>query len=124
MNDYPRGSRQSSEIESLIFAAERYVRPSDDLRPRVFETVRLERHERRLQRHLAQMAAVVLLMVTAITVVRQPEVSDRTRAFLPTVKAMSAESQVEAARFTDHSTWEAVESFTDLRRRQAQLLHF
>jgi hypothetical protein len=116
------GRPEPTDIESLVSAARDYVRPSDDLRPRVLETARAERRERRLQRHLAQMAAVVLLMVTGLTVYHQPELSDRARAFLPTMEAMSDEAQAEAARFSDHATWETVESFTDLRRRQAELL--
>jgi hypothetical protein len=111
------------DIESLVLSARAYVLPSGDLRPRVLETARAEHRERRLQRQLAQMAAVVLLMVTGLTVYHQPELSNRARAFLPTMEAMSVESQVEAARFADHATWETVESFTDLRRRQAELLH-
>ncbi|HEY2415529.1 MAG TPA: hypothetical protein VGI40_25025 [Pirellulaceae bacterium] len=122
MNSFPTGRPEPTDVELLISAARDYVRPSDDLRPRVLETARTERRERRLQRQLAQMAAVVLLMITGLTVYHQPESSDRAGAFLPTVEAMSAESQVEAARFADHASWETVESFTDLRRRQAQLL--
>jgi hypothetical protein len=122
MNNLRCQPPEPSEIESLLFAARNYVRPSDDLRPQVLESARAHRREQRLQRRLAQMAAVVLLMITVITVFRQPDVADRARLFLPTVEAMSAESQAEAARFADHATWETVESFTDLRRRQAQLL--
>jgi hypothetical protein len=122
MNSFRTDRPDSTDIELLIAAARNYVRPSEDLRPRVLETARTERRERRLQRQLAQMAAVVLLMVTGLTVYHQPDLSDRARVFLPTVEAMSAEAQTEAARFGDHATWETVESFTDLRRRQADLL--
>jgi hypothetical protein len=118
----PSGRRPPNELEFLIIAARNYVQPTEDLRPRVLEIARAQQRERHLQRRLAQMAAVVLLMVTVITVYRQPESLDRAGRFLPTVEAMSVESQVEAARLADHATWETVESFTDLRRRQAQLL--
>jgi len=116
------GGRQPNEIQSLLFAACNYVRPSEDLRPSVLETARAEDRERRLQRRLAQMAAVIFLIVTSITVYWQPARSSSARLFLPSVEAMSVESQIEAARFADHATWETVESFTDLRRRQADLL--
>jgi hypothetical protein len=122
MNSFPIGRPEPTDVELLISAARNYARPTDDLRPRVLETARTEHRERRLQRQLAQMAAVVLLMITGLTVYHQPELSDRARAFLPTMEAMSAESQADAARFADHATWETVESFTDLRRRQAELL--
>jgi hypothetical protein len=122
MNSFPTARPEPTDVELLISAARNYVRPTDDLRPRVLEVARVQQRERRLQRRLAQMAAVVLLMITVLTVYHQPESSDRAGVFLPTVEAMSAEAQLEAARFADHGSWETVESFTDLRRRQAQLL--
>jgi len=122
MTGMPSGPRQPNELEFLIIAARNYVQPTEDLRPRVLEIARAQQRERHLQRRLAQMAAVILLMVTVITVYRQPESLGRAGRFLPTVEAMSVESQIEAARSADHATWETVESFTDLRRRQAQLL--
>jgi len=122
MNSFPTGRPEPTDVELLISAARNYARPTDDLRPRILEVARAQQREHRLQRRLAQMAAAVLLMITAITVYRQPESSDRAGVYLPTVEAMSAEAQHEAVRFADHASWETVESFTDLRRRQAQLL--
>jgi hypothetical protein len=122
MNEFRTGHRDLDDIESLIVAARNYVRPSDDLRPQVLELARAEHRERRMQRQLAQMAALVLLMVTAITVYRQPDVSDRARAFLPAMEAVSSHSHLETMESSDRAAWETVDSFTNLRRRQADLL--
>src|SRR5262245_58913900 len=64
----------SSEIESLIRAAGGYVGASDDLRPRVLEAARLQRHERRAQRWLRRSAVAVLLIAMVGSVLRPEEV--------------------------------------------------
>jgi len=122
MIDEHRAPFEPDAIESLIWSAGRYVVPSEDLRPRALEIARAERRERRVQQRLAQMAAMVLFMVTAITVYRQPLNEARDGAFLPVVESLSTQADYGAARSVDQTSWETVESFTDLRRRQAQLL--
>ena len=118
MTDFP-GQDLPHDVECLIHAARNYVRPSEDLRPRVIELARAERQERRMQRGLAQMAAIIFLLVTMVTVYRQPEGTLGNRVFLPAGEVIL--NEVEAANSNDPS-WEMVESFTDLKRRQALLL--
>ena len=120
MNKVFHSDEPLDEIESLILAAGDFVRPSDDLRPQVLEVARTERQERRMQRNLARMAAVVFLMITVISAYRQPANAAGGQLFSPKMEAVSLEAET-SARPNDPS-WETVESFTDLRRRQAALL--
>ena len=71
---------------------------------------------------IALLTVMALILGAVFLLARLPSNSSRESAFLPSVEAMSVESQIEAARFADHASWETVESFTDLRRRQADLL--
>src|SRR5688572_12325229 len=50
------------EVEALVGRAKDYVRPSDDLRPRVLEAARRERSDRRIQSYLRAAAVVVLVL--------------------------------------------------------------
>ena len=110
-----------NDIEFLVRAAKDYVRPSDDLRPRVLETARFERRELRLQRRFWQIAAVVLFCGILTHSIRQiPDV-----AVAPAQEAVLDAGPVfssAAGSQTPDPSWEIVESFTQLRHRQAQLL--
>ncbi len=110
------------EVESLIRSAGEYVRASDDLRPRVLENARSQCSERRLRRRFWQSAAVALFCVvlTGSLVHRfEPAIGakDHTSAWTSPVFA-----PVEAAARSNDPSWQMVESFTQLRLRQAQLL--
>ena len=120
MNNFAHSHEPPDDIESLVLAAGTYVRPSDDLRPQVLEVARTERQERRMQRNLARMAAVVFLMVTVISVYRQPANAAGGQLFSPGMEAISLDAEAGAHR--NDPSWETVESFTDVRRRQAELL--
>ena len=109
------------EIEALIRSAKDYVRPSDDLRPRVLETARLERREQHAQRRFWQMAALVFLCGMLTSSIRQrPEAA--TPPHQTALDASPIFSSANAAVRSYDPSWEMVESFTQLRRRQAQLL--
>ncbi len=111
------------EVESLIRSAGDYVRASDDLRPRVLEIARIQINERRLRRHFWQSAAVALFCVILT--------SSLVPRFDPAVGAKAHTSAwtspifdpVEAAALSSDPSWQMVESFSELRLRQAQLLH-
>ena len=123
MIDSPNFSSPLDEVEALIRSAGGYVRASDDLRPRVLENARLQCGERRMRRRFWQAAAVVLLcgMITS-SVLHQPENAIA-------IDAQSAGwtnpmlTSLEAAARSSDPSWQTVESFTQLRLRQAQLLH-
>ena len=115
------------EVEALIRSAGQYVRASDDLRPRVLENARSQCSERRLQRRFWQTAAVVLLcgMLTSSLVDRSsPGTGSKSHAApwtSPIFTPVEAAAQSAGAQASDPS-WQMVESFTQLRLRQAQLL--
>jgi hypothetical protein len=105
------------DVESLVRAAGNYVRPSDDLRPRVLETARAESRERRNRRRMWQLAVVVALL-GALTTAEQ--VRREAAAAAPGLL-------VEAAAFVGTSEqgdtgWGLVDAYTQLRRKQAAML--
>jgi hypothetical protein len=110
------------ELESLIRSAGQYVRASDDLRPRVLENARWQCSERRLQLRFWQTAAVVLLcgMLTSSLLDRSEPTASSTTHTAGWTSPMLA--PVEAATRSSDPSWQMVESFTQLRLRQAQLL--
>lgn len=110
------------DVEDLVRQAGGYVRPSDELRPRVIEAARAESSERRAQRRIWQ--AALALAVWGI-------ISTATAGPLSTDSPFSAgmlHAQAELRQADMHQAeigaagWGMVESFTDLRRRQADLL--
>jgi hypothetical protein len=109
------------EIEALIRSAKDYVRPSEDLRPRVVETARFERAERGMRLRFWQVAAVVFLcgVLTSSAGDHPESVITRQPAAL---KASEILIQVEAAARAADPSWEMVESFNELRLRQAEML--
>jgi hypothetical protein len=98
------------DLEALIRSAQDYVHASDDLRPRVLEAARSQ-HEQRLTLSYLQHAAVVLVVLGA----------------LASALYGGASGTADSAKLADTSpipdgNWGLVDSFTELRRRQAVLL--
>jgi hypothetical protein len=111
-----------SDIEALVRSAGSYVQASRDLRPRVLETAREERDEQRLARRIWQAAVLVVLIATFLMSPRhRPEVPDRGTS--PTAAHPGEYSLFpEASEGYGDFNWGMVESFTEMRRRQAELL--
>ena len=113
---------QSDDVESLVRAAGNYLRPSDDLRPRVLESARAESNERWAQRQIWQVALVVALLGVCSTSVR----SRLEVAAPPSGIALGTGAMVRRAEAGNDGWnnvgWNTVESFTDLRRRHAAML--
>jgi hypothetical protein len=105
------------DVEALVRAAGGYVRPSEELRPRVLEAARAESSERWAQRRILQVALVVALWggISTATGGRW----EVTAPFSAGLLQVHAELRPAEGRAAD---WSMVESFTDLRRRQAALL--
>ncbi len=106
------------EVESLIRASADYVQPSRDLRPRVLEAGRLENGEWRARRLVGLFAA--LLMFFTVSAVEWIDASDTFR-HLTLVASASHAASMRDARGSD-SGWALVEAYTELRRRQAEVL--
>lgn len=104
------------DIEALIRSAKDYVHASDDLRPRILEAARSQRGEQRALGYLRQ-AAIVLAIFGLLTMARQGTADHAEPALLA---AVSAESLLSAA--AADGNWGLVDSFTELRQRQAELL--
>ena len=110
------------DVESLIRAAGNYVRPSDDLRPRVLETARSESRERQNQRRMWQLALVVALLGVITTAERARwEAAAAAPGLLVEAAALVGGDKQGDSSCVD-SSWGLVDSFTELRRRHAALL--
>ena len=110
------------ELEALVRRAKDYVRPSDDLRPRVLEAARRERSDRRMQGYLRWAAVVVLVLGVLAAALRQrPEAAGIRHGVLAAITRCELFVPAEGALGVDVN-WNLVDSFTELRRRQAELL--
>lgn len=101
------------DLEAILRSAKNYVHPSDDLRPRVLEAARSQRDQRQMLGYM-QHAAVVLVLLGGLT-----------SALYGTAGSVdlgaSSREQVLTSAAKDWN-WGLVDSFTELRRRQAVLL--
>ena len=105
------------DVEALVRAAGGYVRPSEALRPRLLETARAESRERQAQRRIWQLALVVALLGAISTATGgRWDVAVPFSASMLQVPADMRPAEGGAAG------WSMVDSFTDLRRRQAAVL--
>ena len=106
-------------IEQAIRQAGNYVRPSDDLRPRVVEAAKDQRGQQRVRRTASgMMLAFGLLILVATPSMKL--IADRVeRSQAPT----SDEMQQQAMHYSSQSgvgpNWGLTEAFTRLREMQA-----
>ena len=105
------------DVEALVRAAGNYVRPSEDLRPRVLETARMEASERKALRRIWQAALALVLLASLSTTISGPWTGGSSFSS----ELLQVQAEVRAAG-CDSTGWRLVDSFTDLRRRQAALL--
>jgi hypothetical protein len=121
MTDRPDDLEWMTDVESLVRAAGDYVRPSDDLRPRVLENARTVRKERQAQRwigHLAACALVCGLLAAAVETPSSVATRETAAAALGYRLLWNTQPTVGAS----DTSWSMVDSFTELRRQQAELL--
>jgi len=112
------------DIEALVRAAGEYVQASEDLRPRTLETARALRAEKRARQWVHLAAAVILLVGLRASVDDRVELAAARRPF-PAIAADPNRVRAEAETGEDRGsslTWGLVETFTELRRQQSQVL--
>jgi hypothetical protein len=113
------------DVEAMVRAAGHYVQASQDLRPRVLERARTLHGERRARlwvRHLA--LVVILLMGLPASVDDRVELTAARRPF-PAIAADPNLVRAQAGVSKDNGgnlSWGLVETFTELRRQQSQVL--
>ena len=114
------------DIEAMVRAAGDYVQASDDLRPRVLETARIQSGEQRAQRRIRRMAILFVLLAMFTPSSRDPveAAGDHPWNTLSVASSESAFSQTAAAvdRGGGDFGWGLVEAFTELRHQQAAAL--
>jgi hypothetical protein len=109
------------EVESLVRMAGDYVQPSRDLRPRVLDAARLENGERRARRRIGRVAVFAALWgLFTIHTVDRLETPEAFRQL--TLVAAGAHMFPEASAVCGDGGWALVDAYTELRRRQAEVL--
>ena len=122
MTDFPDNLDGCSDIEALVRSARDYVRPSDDLRPRVLENARIMRSERRAQRWIGHLAICALLLGMFAAATGQQHNAVATHEPAAVVRAGRLFWSPQPTLSASDASWGMVDSFTELRRRQAELL--
>ena len=117
MNEPIHHRDDRSDVESLIRAAGSYVRPSEELRPRVLEATRAESGEQRARRRIWHVAIAIGLLGTIFAVA-----GNRTAVSPAFSHGMLQVGPEVRTADGGGAGWSIVEAFTDLRRRQAALL--
>jgi hypothetical protein len=110
-----------NDIEAMICGAQDYVRASDDLRPRVLELARVEQRERQARGWLSLAALLSLAAMQMLMSLVRAAAGDGAGvegSRLP----MQAFSRAESSAPSSDPSWQMVESFTQLRKIQAELL--
>ena len=122
MADWRETCESLGDVEALVRAAGDYVQPSRDLRPRVLEAARLESGERQARRRISRLAlCAALLAVITMSGMERPEGP----GMFQQITLVAAESHFDSetgARTGGDSGWALVEAYTELRRRQAEVL--
>lgn len=121
MTDRPDDLEGLGDLESLVRSAGDYVRPSEDLRPRVLENARVVRKERQAQRWTLHMAACALLcgaLAAALQTASPVATRETASAAIGYRLLWNTQPPIGAS----DASWNMVDSFTELRRRQAELL--
>ena len=117
MTEYFDQSPERDDAEALVRAAGGYVRPSETLRPRLLDAARAESRERWAQRKMWQVALAVALWGALSTAS-----GSRWHAAAPfSAAVLQGDVQVRSVE-GGAAGWSVVDSFTDLRRRQAAVL--
>ena len=106
-------------VEEAIRDAGGFVQASDDLRPRVLESARLNRREQRARRMIGKLACMCVVLALALSSIgeRLQVMAEGSRP----IDSAGVFSMIEAKSLRSNTDvgWGFVEVFTDLRRQQA-----
>lgn len=115
MNKLPDSLRQ---IELMVAAAKSYVKPSDNLRPRVMDTVRSRRRIVMNSRRIFQVSVIVMLGVLLTIPVQQRLEAWRKNAAGPSNQELERQAQAYAEQPTVGHNWGMVEAYRNLKQQQ------
>jgi hypothetical protein len=118
MYSAPNRNDRCPEVEAMILAAGQYVRPSDDLRPRVLELARSEAREQSGQRRVRRLALVGVIMSLAMS---SGNSASRGRQPIEDVDALYRQAASKAS-CTGELGWGLAQAYADLRQRQSEKL--
>lgn len=122
MTEFHDNLDRFSAAEALVRGAAGYVRPSENLRPRVLELARAQRDEQRALRRVWHLALVVVLLGTFTSLARMRPALAPAAGFGNPLEVVPQFDDSNAAARQGEFGWETVESFRELRRQQAELL--
>ena len=114
-----------NEVEAMVRAAGDYVQASDDLRPRVLETARTQCGEQRAQRCIQRIAVCFVLLAVFTTSGHHSVETAEThqQGILAAADSDGIFLRAEATVIQGGDCgWGMVEAFSELRRRQAEVL--
>jgi hypothetical protein len=116
-------------VEAMIRAAGQYVRPTDDLRPRVLEAARLHSGERWAKRRICQVGMLVIWLAFFSAANHGLDFPQSRRTGMLAAAGINelvspAAAAATAAPRSGDGDWRMTDAFTELRRQQAQMLRF
>lgn len=119
-----------AELEAMLFSAGSYVRASDDLRPRVLETAKGLRRDRRICRRLRASLFTIVLSFLCLDAVDPPlrqllsEPQDPQRIIEAEDIYRFSKAQIVAddVGWSDEFGWGMVEAFNVMRLQQSRSL--
>lgn len=105
-------------IEALVASAKNYVKPSDNLRPRVMDAARSRRRIVMNSRRILQLSFIVMLGVLMTIPVQQRLEVWRQNAFTPSTDELQQQAQAYAERSSVGQNWGMVEAYKNLKQQQ------
>ncbi len=109
-----------SPLERTILAAGQYVRPSQDLRPRIIEAAKEQGGQRRAIRNIGG----GLLLMGLLCVIAAPTLNQRTERFeksrSPSASELQDQAQTIATQAGVGANWGLSEAYAKLRQSQAE----
>jgi hypothetical protein len=124
VTDSPNLNEPLGKIEALMRSAADYVQVSKDLRPRVIDAARQTSSERRVRHYIRQAALMAALLTWFVTAsVNRLDIRDDVRELSLTATSTYPVSHNRIRGGAGDAAWVLVEAYTELRVRQADVLH-